>query len=1075
MPAQYHRGQRAPPASQDEPSSSQQTSMPPPTNLERPRECINKFPTPPFSIVCEMMDRMRNEDPTKKKETLKRLMGLWREKVGLDMYPLIRLLLPDRDRERPVYNLKEQMLAKCYIEALGLDPHSPPALRMIKWKEPLPGQVESAAGDFARVCYHEIAARSTVELGELSVQAVNSLLDELASGRKKKEEYVPILKKINRQCTAAEQEWIIRIILKDLRISMRERGVFSCLHPEAADLFNVCSDLKRVCWTLYKPEIRLSKNQTNIELFRSFLPQLCYRSPSSSHEAIAKLVGAPGEFIMEEKLDGERMQLHMRGSGAEWFYCSRKAKDYTYLYGAHPGLGSLTQFIGGAFKEDVRNVILDGEMLVWDPILEKYLAFGTLKSAAGDKVKDGSGERPCFKIFDILYLNDKCLTHMRLSERKRLLKSGRVFNNNLQDHKGRMEFAEEQKGKSGKDIRAMLDRILETKGEGLVVKRVDATYSTNSRGADWVKVKPEYSDQMGENLDLLVLGGWWGKGGRTGKISSLLCGLRVPQEDDGTGETPHFQTFIKVGSGMSYEDYTWIMNKPPPWLEVGETGLDDKPDVYINPEDSFVIEVKAAEIVPAIGNYACGYTLRFPRCRFIHYDRASRNPNLAPDENHPDRDMWNSLSLGEFVALLSRPSKRYADAEGGSFRKKRKVAPKKKVNLISSVKGQQLSEDTIESMIFHNITFYIPRGSPQHSKAELEELVHTNGGDFTQAQLSDLSALVISHDLKSPLVKAQMRKKVSIIKPEWLIESIKRRKPLPLIKDLLIFAGEDAIDGRYFNKTLEEIDNLSLVRDRGGVRSEQDSDAGSENEGEESESVEDSPAPVLESSPPEKPQRQLELEDEWGLGRREAGQLEHNSAEEDEETDDERFDREDYQPEENNSDGDDLERTHGAKVRGTLEEEGGKTDDAEMVERDEERKRLLPLAEDGDSNPNRMGGSTSANEYDDDQIFCHLVFYIDTPENAELNGLTISKSTADALNRLMEAEELLKGSGGRIVTSIDDPELTHIIQDDEDSARYAELVRRTVEPKRKHIVLPSWVVECVEEETLMNEDGHKPK
>lgn len=26
--------------------------------------------------------------------------------------------------------------------------------------------------------------------------------------------------------------------------------------------------------------------------------------------------------------------------------------------------------------------ILDGEMLVWDPLLEKYLAFGSLKTAA---------------------------------------------------------------------------------------------------------------------------------------------------------------------------------------------------------------------------------------------------------------------------------------------------------------------------------------------------------------------------------------------------------------------------------------------------------------------------------------------------------------------------------------------------------------------------------------------------------------------------------------------------------------------------------------------------------------------
>jgi ATP-dependent DNA ligase len=66
------------------------------------------------------------------------------------------------------------------------------------------------------------------------------------------------------------------------------------------------------------------------------------------------------------------------------------------------------------------------------------------------------------KIFDILYLNDTHLTHKRLSERKRLLKSGKIFKD-IEDYQGRLEFAEEKRGKSGKDIRAMLERILETK------------------------------------------------------------------------------------------------------------------------------------------------------------------------------------------------------------------------------------------------------------------------------------------------------------------------------------------------------------------------------------------------------------------------------------------------------------------------------------------------------------------------------------------------------------------------------------------------------------------------------------
>lgn len=66
------------------------------------------------------------------------------------------------------------------------------------------------------------------------------------------------------------------------------------------------------------------------------------------------------------------------------------------------------------------------------------------------------------KVFDILYLNDRCLTGARLSERKRLLRSNRIFKN-MDDYKGRIEFVDEERGKSGKDIRGMLERVLEAK------------------------------------------------------------------------------------------------------------------------------------------------------------------------------------------------------------------------------------------------------------------------------------------------------------------------------------------------------------------------------------------------------------------------------------------------------------------------------------------------------------------------------------------------------------------------------------------------------------------------------------
>jgi hypothetical protein len=41
-------------------------------------------------------------------------------------------------------------------------------------------------------------------------------------------------------------------------ISVKETTVFSVFHPDAQDLFNTCSDLKKVAWELWDPNRRLN-------------------------------------------------------------------------------------------------------------------------------------------------------------------------------------------------------------------------------------------------------------------------------------------------------------------------------------------------------------------------------------------------------------------------------------------------------------------------------------------------------------------------------------------------------------------------------------------------------------------------------------------------------------------------------------------------------------------------------------------------------------------------------------------------------------------------------------------------
>lgn len=82
-----------------------------------------------------------------------------------------------------------------------------------------------------------------------------------------------VLQRVYNRTTAEEQRWIVRIVLKgtlfssktslsdnvvpDMVISVKETTVFSVFHPDAEDLFNTCSDLKKVAWELSDPTRRL--------------------------------------------------------------------------------------------------------------------------------------------------------------------------------------------------------------------------------------------------------------------------------------------------------------------------------------------------------------------------------------------------------------------------------------------------------------------------------------------------------------------------------------------------------------------------------------------------------------------------------------------------------------------------------------------------------------------------------------------------------------------------------------------------------------------------------------------------
>ena len=306
-------------------------------------------------------------------------------------------------------------------------------------------------------------------------------------------------------------------------------------HPDAEALFNVSSNLRRVCWELTNPTVRLEGDEAGVTVMQCFQPQLAQFQMHSFQKMVdnMRLPEDDAEFWIEEKLDGERMQLHMveddaLAGGRRFAFWSRKAKDYTYLYGSgfEDDNSALTRHIKDAFNPKVKNLILDGEMITWDPESDFMVPFGTLKSAALSEQKNpfqGTGIRPLFRVFDCLYLNDEDITRYTLRDRRNALETA------VRNVHRRIEIHHYEKADTTAAIDPLLRKVVAEASEGLVLKNPHSMYRLNSRNDDWMKVKPEYMTEFGESLDCVVIGGYYGSGHKGGRLSSFLCGLRVDQ------------------------------------------------------------------------------------------------------------------------------------------------------------------------------------------------------------------------------------------------------------------------------------------------------------------------------------------------------------------------------------------------------------------------------------------------------------------------------------------------------------------------------------------------------------------
>ncbi len=511
-----------------------------------------------------------------KSEKISKFFKGWRKR-GTDLstpnpnpnlFPIIRLLLPDCDRRN--YQMKEAKLASHLIKAFSIAETSDDALSLKNYKAPSSVKAE---GDFGTVAYHALNKRCIQST--LSIKELNDYLDKISLNNSKgKEGQAEIIKSFSHLCqnlSADQLKWLLRIILKDLKISITDKMVFDAFHADANDLYKVNSSLEDVCTKLIDPSIRL--NEVGVQIFEACCPMLGEKiKPSFIEAKMNKRM-----FYIELKLDGERFHLHK--SGNKYVYYSRNRKDtYSQAFNL-----TLTPYIHNQFFNDhVENVILDGEMCFYDAKNEMYLSMAADQYDIKSE-KEYENLTRCFCVFDILLLNDVVLTNKPLRERIQYL--DKCFTS----LEGRIKMLERKDANTERQVIDALNDAIDKRQEGIVVKDPESVYKPDQRaGSGWFKCKPDYVLGLNDDLDLLIVGGYYGSGKRGGILSHFLLAVAVPDQnmncdnqkanddDNATAENNEdeyyfdcdeskieekkpvvypkkFYSFCKIGSGYTYK------------------------------------------------------------------------------------------------------------------------------------------------------------------------------------------------------------------------------------------------------------------------------------------------------------------------------------------------------------------------------------------------------------------------------------------------------------------------------------------------------------------------------------------
>lgn len=389
--------------------------------------------------------------------------------------------------------------------------------------------------------------------------------------------------------TPEEGKYLARTILGQMRTGVAE----GLLRDAIAQAFSVKVDLVERAYMLTTDFGHVAKvakfegneglSKVEIHVGKPIKPMLAQMA-ASVRDALVEM-GGEAEF--EIKYDGARVQVHKDGDRVTIY--SRRLENVTR------SIPEVVERIKKHLKSE--KVIVEGELVaIGNGGRPRPFQYVLRRFRRKYNIKEMIERIPLeLNLFDVLYVDGENMIDTAFIERRKRLES--IINPG-----NGVKLAENIITKSPEEAEAFYRKALAMGHEGLIAKRLDATYEPGNRGKKWLKIKPTM-----ENLDLVIIGAEWGEGRRAHVLSSFLLGAYDPERGD-------FVPVGKVGSGFTDEDLIEFTKMLKPLIRE-EKGK----EVKIEPKA--VIEIAYQEIQKS-PKYESGYALRFPRYVALREDKS---------------------------------------------------------------------------------------------------------------------------------------------------------------------------------------------------------------------------------------------------------------------------------------------------------------------------------------------------------------------------------------------------------------------------------------------------------------------